>query len=97
MKKVLFAISVGCLFAGACATQSTGNVMSKMKTCLSEQGWQVVVDGTLYNNGMSATAKQISETCLNQLSLQDAGIDSQTTQMATTILTALSSAKQTQR
>lgn len=97
MKKGLFLVLGLCLMTTACATESTGNVMTKMKTCLTEQGWQVVVDGTLYNNGMSATAKQISTTCLNELSVQDMGIEPQTTQMATTILTALSSAKQTQK
>jgi len=97
MKKGLFLTLGMCLMATACATEGAGNVMAKMKSCLTEQGWQVVVDGTLYNNGMSATAKQISETCLNELSLQDAGIEPQTTQMATTILNALASAKQTQK
>lgn len=98
MKKGLFLILGMCLFSAACATDNTGtSVVAKMKTCLTEQGWQVILDGTLYMKGMSTTAKQVSETCISQLSLQDMGIESQTTQMATTILTALSSAKQTQK
>lgn len=97
MKKMLLAVSFVCFLTSACATNSTGNVMAKMKTCLTDEGWKAVLDGSLYNDGMSATSKQISETCLDKLSLQDIGIESQTSQMATTILTALSSAKQTQK
>lgn len=97
MKKIILASAI-CLLASACTTDGTGgNMMGKLKTCLTEKGWTTIAEGTLYNNGISATAKQISETCLNELSLQDMGIENQTVQTATTILNALVSAKQTEK
>ena len=97
MKKIILASAI-CLLTSACATNGVGgNMMVKLKTCLTEKGWTTIADGTLYNNGISATAKQISETCLNELSLQDMGIENQTAQTATTILNALVSAKQTEK
>ena len=96
MKKIILASAI-CLLTSACATDGSFSIMTQLKTCLTEKGWNAVTDGTLYNNGMSATAKQISEVCLNELSLQDMGIENQTTQTATTILNALASAKQTEK
>ena len=97
MKKIILASAI-CLLTSACATNGAGgNLMVKLKTCLTEKGWTAVADGTLYSNGISTTARQISEVCLNELSLQDIGIENQTTQTATTILNALVSAKQTEK
>lgn len=97
MKKIILASAI-CLLTSACATNGTGgNVMTKLKTCLTEKGWAAVADGTLYNNGINTTARQISEVCLNELSLQDLGIENQTAATATTILNALVSAKQTEK
>ena len=97
MKKGLFLILGMCLMTAACATEGTGNVMAKMKTCLTDKGWQTVLDGTLYANGISETAKQITKQCLADIPMYDAVSENQTIQMATGILTALSSAKQTQK
>lgn len=97
MKKNLILTFGICLLTVACASSDNAgnNIMAKIKTCLTEQSWQVISDGTLYNNGITTTAKQISNTCLTSLSLTDAGIEPQTTQMATTLLNALASAKAT--
>lgn len=97
MKKIILASAI-CLLTSACATNGAGgNMMVKLKTCLTEKGWTAVADGTLYNNGINTTARQISEVCLNELSLQDLGVENQTAQTATTILNALVSAKQTEK
>ena len=50
---------------------------------------QSLTNGTLYANGVSATAKSISNSCIKSLAMEHLGIDTQTTQMATTILSAL--------
>ena len=96
MRKSLALIAGICLLATACATSENSgqSITAKLKTCLTEQSWQVISDGTLYTNGLSDTAKMISNTCLTSLSLTDAGIEPQTTQMATTLLNAIASAKQ---
>lgn len=97
MKKIILASAI-CLLASACATDGAGgNVMTKLKTCLTEKGWTAIADGTLYSGGISATARQISTVCLNELSLQDMGIENQTIQTATAILNAMASAKQTEK
>ena len=91
-KNIMFMLGV-CLLTASCA--STGgdvanlSTMGKMKNCLSEQAMQSLTNGTLYANGVSATAKEISNTCIKSLAMEHLGIDTQTTQMATTILSAL--------
>ena len=93
MKKNLFLIAGICLLTSACATSITDSTMGKMKTCLTEQAMQSLTDGSLTTNGITATAKTISNSCLKSLAMQNLGIDNQTTQMATTILSTLSAAK----
>ena len=92
MKKYLMISFVSCLLTTACATGgivSSTTMMGKLKSCLTEQSWQVISDGTLGTQGLSATAKNISQTCLKNLALENVGLDNQTTQMATTILSTL--------
>ncbi|MBR5130458.1 MAG: hypothetical protein IKV03_06810 [Alphaproteobacteria bacterium] len=96
MKKIILTSAI-CLLTTACATDGSISVMTKLKNCLTEKSWTAVADGTLYNNGINTTAKQISEICLNELSLQDMGIENQTAQTATTILNAMASAKQPEK
>lgn len=93
MKKNLFLIAGICLLTSACATSGTDSTMGKMQSCLTEQAMQSLTDGSLATNGITATAKTISNSCLKSLAMQNLGIDNQTTQMATTILSALSTAK----
>ena len=91
MKKNLLSVLAGCLLLAGCAGSDATNLttMGKMKTCLTEQAMQTLTDGSLYTNGVTATAKTISNTCIQSLALEHLGIDTQTTQMATTILSAL--------
>ena len=91
MKKNLLSILAGCSLLAGCAASDATNLttMGKMKTCLTEQAMQTLTDGSLYANGVSATAKTISNTCIKSLAMEHLGINTQTTQMATTILSAL--------
>ena len=94
MKKSLFLIAGICLLTSACATSGTDTTtMGKMKTCLTEKAMTSLTDGSLATNGITATAKTISSSCLQSLAMNNLGIDAQTTQMATTILSALSATK----
>ncbi len=93
MKKNIMFIMAACLLTAACAS-SNGDIanlstMGKMKSCLTDQAMQSLTNGTLYANGVSATAKSISNSCIKSLAMEHLGIDTQTTQMATTILSAL--------
>ncbi len=92
MKKTIFGLLTGTLLLSGCATSTDGTnltTMGKMKTCLTEQAMQTLADGSLYTNGVSATAKTISNSCIKSLAMEHLGINTQTTQMATTILSAL--------
>lgn len=93
MKKNILFVMGGCLLLSACATSGTDTTnlttMGKMRVCLTEKATQSLVDGTLYANGVSATAKTISNDCIKSLTMEHLGINTQTTQMATTILSAL--------
>lgn len=93
MKKNLFLIAGICLLTSACATTGSDTMMGKMQSCLTEKAMQTLTDGSLATNGLTATAKSISNSCLQSLAMQNLGIDNQTTQMATTILSTLSAAK----
>ena len=98
MKNILFVLCLSMLTA-ACGTGTSTDgtslgTVGKMKNCLTEEAMKTLTDGSLYTNGVKATAKTISDTCIERLALESLGIDSQTTQMATTILTTLQAAKQ---
>ncbi len=95
MKKTIFGLLAGTLLLSGCATSTDGTnltTMGKMKTCLTEKAMQTLTDGSLYTNGVTATAKTISNSCIKSLAMEHLGIDTQTTQMATTILSALKTA-----
>jgi len=89
-KNIMFILGV-CLLTASCASSDVTNLstMGKMKNCLTEKAMQSLTDGTLYVNGVSSTAKTISNGCIKSLAMEHLGIDTQTTQMATTILSAL--------
>ncbi len=92
MRKNIFVLIASTLLLAGCAGSTDGTnltTMGKMKTCLTEQGMQALANGSLYTNGVSATAKTISNDCIKSLAMEHLGIQNQTTQMATTILSAL--------
>ncbi len=92
MKKYLMISLMVCSLTTACATNggdTSTTITGKLKSCLTEQSWQVLMNGTLGAQGLGATAKSISETCLKNLALENIGLENQTTQMANTILSAL--------
>ena len=96
MKKNILYILFACALTTSCATSERDGMnlstVAKMKSCLSEQAMQSLTNGTLYVNGISATAKTISNSCIKSLAMEHLGIDAQTTQMATTILSTLKAA-----
>ncbi len=97
MKKNTLFLLGACLFVSACATSGTDTAnlttMGKLRICLTEQATQSLTDGSLYTNGVSSTAKTISNACIKSLAMEHLGIDTQTTQMATTILSAMKATK----
>ncbi|MBQ9090568.1 MAG: hypothetical protein IJY58_05930 [Alphaproteobacteria bacterium] len=91
-KHILFTIGF-CLLTSACATTGTDvaqvSTMTKLQPCLTEKAMQSLTDGSLYTNGLTATAKTIANSCLKSMAMERLGIDEQTTQLATTILSGL--------
>lgn len=94
-KSMLFLLGLCFLTAGCAASGVDGSTttMGRMKTCLTNEAMTSLTNGTLYTNGVSATAKTISGYCIKSLAMENLGIDTQTTQMATTILSAMQAAK----
>lgn len=91
-KHILLTVSL-CLLTSACATTGSdvANVgsMTKLQPCLTEKAMQSLTDGSLYTNGVTATAKTIASSCLKSMAMERLGLDEQTTQLATTILSGL--------
>lgn len=92
MKKIILSLGI-CLAVAACNTTNTTTTPTttsgKIKACLMEQGWQAASNGTLSVQGLYATAQEITGTCLKRLALENAGVTTETNQMATSILSGL--------
>ena len=92
MKKILLSLV---LVAGisACenisqiaAGSSDSSIKAKMHTCLVNEATSKYQAGTLFTQGISATAKELVGTCTKKLALESAGISEESQSMATSII-----------
>ena len=90
MKKVLFCLAMLFMLSG-CDTLSqysgvTGgdSTKAKMHACLLDDASSRFQAGTLFTQGISATAKDMVKSCMQKLALQSVGIsqESQSTAMS---------------
>lgn len=65
---------------------SDASVKAKMRACLINDATSKYQAGTLFTQGISATAKELVGTCTKKLALQSAGISEESQSMATTII-----------
>lgn len=89
-------ILVACgLMAGCAELGSTSGNSSNvtLKACISTEALSAVTNGSAFTNGVTATAKAVSSACLKKLALQNAGVDQESMDLATTALNALMSKK----
>jgi hypothetical protein len=59
---------------------------AKMRTCLINDATARYQAGTLFNQGITATAKELAGGCIKKLALESAGISQESQSMATSII-----------
>ena len=94
MKKVYFLAAV--LLLGACENMSQYTTASadasprqKMQACMLNEANTRLYNGTLFENTVSETSKDITNTCLKKLALQAAGISEESQTAAVNIINNL--------
>lgn len=93
MKKIFLAIFV---FLGACenisqytAAPANASPRQKMQSCMLNEANNRLYNGTLFVNTVSATSKDIANTCIRKLALQAAGISEESQTAAVNIINNL--------
>ncbi|MBO6281875.1 MAG: hypothetical protein J6N49_05025 [Alphaproteobacteria bacterium] len=98
MKKILLITAI--LALGACSNLSsfmpssssngeTSGVRGKMQSCMLAEAQSRLQAGTLFNDTVTATAKDIAGTCAKKLALSSMGISEETQKSAESIITNL--------
>lgn len=92
MKKVLFCLALLFVLTG-CDTVSkystagaNDSVKTRMRACLVSEATARFQSGTLFNKGVSATADELVEVCMQKLALQSVGISDESQSTAATII-----------
>ncbi len=95
MKKTIL-MSALVLLAAGCADVSqyttvdaNASSKAKMKACMIAEANNKFQAGTLFNQGVSATADELVNTCLKKLALQAAGISEESQSTAQNIISNL--------
>jgi hypothetical protein len=92
MKKVLLSVLV--LLVCACSADlskyatadANASTKTRMRACMVAEANSRLQAGTLFSQGISATADEIVEVCLKKLALESAGISSESQSTAETII-----------
>lgn len=95
MKKILILAAATALFG--CAEMSSflpssgtdSSTQSKMHSCMLTEANSRLQAGTLFNDTVTATAKDIAGTCVKKLALQSMGISEQSQADAANIINSL--------
>ena len=95
MKKIILGV-VALLAVSACADLSkyttvaeNATTKEKMRACLISEANNKFQAGTLFSAGISATADELVNTCINKLALQTVGISEESKSTAETIISNL--------
>lgn len=98
MKSKLFAVLAVATALSACSSDggfdlskymtadSNASTKTRLRACLISEANTKFQNGTLFANGLTATAQELSNTCIQKLALQSAGISSESQSMASTII-----------
>ncbi len=65
---------------------SNASTSTKMKACLITEANSRLQNGTLFNNSITATAKEMVTNCIQNLSLQAVGVSNESQTMAENII-----------
>ena len=82
------------LMLGLCACQTTAKTSNtSLSVCLTNKAYAALSDGSLLTTELKTLASDISTSCLKQLALEKAGLNDESLNAATTLLTALKNSK----
>ena len=65
---------------------ANASVKTRLRACLISEANTKFQNGTLFAHGLTATADELSNTCIKKLALQSAGISGESQSMASTII-----------
>lgn len=65
---------------------ANSSVKTRLRACLVSEANTKFQNGTLFTNGLTATAQELSNTCIKKLALQSAGVSAESQSMASTII-----------
>ena len=86
--------SNGGLLSGLTTTDANASVRQKMQACMLAEAQSKFQAGTLFTQGLSATADELVATCAKKLALQAAGISEENKTAAENIINNLKSLAQ---
>ena len=65
---------------------ANSSVKTRLRACLISEANTKFQNGTLFAKGVSATADELTNTCIQKLALQSAGVSAESQSMASTII-----------
>ena len=65
---------------------ANASVKTRLRACLLSEANTKFQNGTLFAKGLTATADELTNTCIKKLALQSAGVTSESQSMASTII-----------
>ena len=98
MKSKFFAVLAVATALSACSSDggfdlskftsvdSNASVKTRLRACLISEANTKFQNGTLFAKGLTATADELTNTCIQKLALQSAEISSESQSMASTII-----------
>ena len=103
MKKIYLFAAVMLLFGCAdmqnllpfgSSSSDSGSAQSRMHTCMLSEAQSRLSAGTLFNDSVYNTAKDLASSCMKKLALQSMGISEQAQSDATNIINSLRNLQQ---
>lgn len=94
MKKIAIIAAVLALAACEHLSALQSSEMGSLNSCMMTEAQTRLTAGTLFNSGVMATAKDISQGCIKKLALQKAGLDDTALNSAASIINSLKTAAQ---
>lgn len=68
------------------SADANSSVKTRLRACLISEANTKFQNGTLFAKGVSATADELTNTCIQKLALQSAGVSAESQSMASTII-----------
>ena len=86
--------STGGFLSSFTTTDANASVRQKMQACMLSEAQNKLQNGTLFAQGLSATADELVATCAKKLAFQSVGINEENKTAAENIINSLKNAAQ---